>query len=178
MTIMGMDPSLNGFGLAYRTPGGELKAYRVSSPKGLRGLERLQFLQTSIAWHLEAAGTTFVAYEDYAMGVRISNTLFGLGELGGVIKLLLYTRGIAILTVPPTSLKLFATGNGRAEKGDIAKYVKATEGIEFPSTDQNDAVALLRLGEAANNVRLLPRDRRHPQRRALAGCIEVRAVCN
>ena len=174
MRVMGMDPSLMGFGVAYRM--GEqniLRANRISPPKTMRGMERLMFIENAVEGFVERYQPTLVAYEDYAFAggrKRGSNTIFGIGELGGVIKRLLYLRGIAILAVPPTSLKLFATGSGRAEKEAIGQYVFQAEGVHFASSDQNDAAALLKLGEAYLNVRLLPRLRGHYQRKAIAGC--------
>lgn len=172
MIVMGMDPSLTSFGVAYRDVGGRLCANRISTPGNKRGSERLDYLETTVAYYLDKYKPEVVAYEDYAYGKgpRNSNNLFGIGELGGVIKLLLYRRGVAILTVPPTSLKLFATGSGRAEKSDVAAFIQETEGVTFATSDQSDAAALLKLGEMATHTTMRPRLRTHPQRRAIAGC--------
>jgi crossover junction endodeoxyribonuclease RuvC len=176
MIVMGMDPSLTGFGVAYRFVSGSgqvLWASRISPPNKMRGVARLVYIENAVTGFIERYSPTLVAYEDYAFAggrKRGSNTIFGIGELGGVIKKLLYSRGIAILAVPPTSLKLFATGSGRAEKEEVAEYVYRTEGVRFKTSDQSDAAALLKMGEAYANSRLLPRTRGHYQRKALAGC--------
>lgn len=174
MKVMGMDPSLTGFGVAYRMGRDDLLwASRIAPPNKMRGMERLMFIENAVTGFIDKYQPTLVAYEDYAYAggrKRGSNTIFGIGELGGVIKRLLYVRGIAILAVPPTSLKLFATGSGRAEKDEIGDYIKQAEGVRFASSDQNDAAALLKLGEAYSNARLLPRRRDHHQRTAIAGC--------
>lgn len=174
MSVMGMDPSLTGFGVAYRRGEDKLLwASKISPPTKMRGMERLLFIENAVTGFIDRYQPTLVAYEDYAYAggrKRGSNTIFGIGELGGVIKRLLYVRGIAILAVPPTSLKLFATGSGRVEKDEIGDYIYQTEGLRFSTSDQNDAAALLKLGESYRDARLLPRLRNHYQRKAIAGC--------
>lgn len=172
MRVMGLDPSLASFGVAYRLPDGLVWASRIAPPKGLRGAARLIYIESALEGFIDKYRPTMVAYEDYAFGAarRGSRSVFGIGELGGVTKRLLYKKGVAILTVPPSSLKLFATGKGNADKAEVAKYVQQTEGRVFASSDQNDAVALLKLGEAFVTPRMRPRNRQHYQRQALAGC--------
>lgn len=167
-----MDPSLRGFGVAYRLTNGGVWATCITTPKGVRGMDRILHIEKVVAGLLDRYPPTLVAYEDYSYGAgpKSSNNIINLGELGGVIKRLLYTRGIAILAVPPTSLKMFATGSGRADKDAVGSFIQRTEGVTFATSDQYDAAALLKLGEAYLNARLQPRDRRHYQRRAIAGC--------
>jgi len=172
MRVMGMDPSVRSFGVAFRMANGKLWTACISPPENMRGVERLVFIENALVGYISKYKPDIVAYENYAFSrARAgSRAITGLAELGGVVKRLLYMQGIGILSVPPTSLKLFATGKGRAEKDEVALYIQREEGIMFATSDQNDAAVLLKVGEAKVNARLLPRNRAHYQRKAVAGC--------
>ena len=79
-------------------------------------------------------------------------------------------RGIDILLVPPTTLKMFITGKGNADKEAVAIAVQNSLDVSFSTSDQYDAAGLLTMGEAYLDNRLLPRDRRHHKRRAIQSC--------
>lgn len=71
---------------------------------------------------------TLAALEDYAMGAgkvdkdgnHNSNCTFQLGEIGGIVRYLLYTDRTPFIPVPLTVNKKFATGNGQADKFAVA----------------------------------------------------------
>lgn len=171
--VLGIDPSLNGTGVAFRLSDNSIQTLRIS-PGTRRGMERIGYVSDVVAGLLDTYQPGLVVYEDYAFGYRgKSNTIFTLGELGGVLKLLLLRAGIDILLVPPSSLKVFATGSGSAGKQDVGLALKQHIGVSFKTDDQNDAAWLLLLGEASTDLRLLPRDRSHYKRRAVAGCTKV-----
>lgn len=172
--VIGMDPSLTSFGVAYKV--GDRYMANALRPKDLRGYERLAFLEEAVEAVVDKYQPSLVAYEDYAMGGV--GRVFHIGELGGVIKMLLLRRGIDILCVPPTSLKLFTTGKGGGKSAEskqrVAVAVQEATGQTFKNSDEYDATALLLLGESYLNARLLPRNRKHYKRKALAGCSFVR----
>jgi len=168
--VIGMDPSLSQFGIAYRQ-GERVRAYSIKTGK-LRGFARLQYLEEGVSAILDVTTPDIVVYEDYAMAGK--GRVFHIGELGGVIKMLILRRGIGILSVPPTSMKMFTTGSGGGKSKDskarVQQAVIEQTGQTFASSDEYDATALLMMGEAYCNRRILPRDRRHYKRRALEGC--------
>lgn len=173
--FIGVDPSLVSTGLAYREPDGKLHSY-VLRPGDLRGVPRLYSLREGVARLIDKLGADetpiIVVYEGYAMGVRTSNSnnLFGLGELGGVLKLLLYESNVGALVVPPTSLKLYATGSGRADKAAMRDALQKEHGTSWKNSDQNDATWLLLFGESYCSRLHLPRVRSNSYRhRALEG---------
>lgn len=173
--IVGIDPSLNSLGFAHRV-NDQVLAFCIGSSK-LRGLQRIKFLRDAVSEALDQYTPTMVAFEGYALGFRgKSNTIFDLGELGGVLKLLILERGIDILLVPPTSLKLFATGKGNADKDQVSVSVKALLGVSFPTSDQYDAAGLLAMGELYYSSRRLRRGGILPHRKkALESCAVVKA---
>ncbi len=168
MNILAIDPSLTSTGWA--TIRDDSESVGVIKPAPLTGVERLAFIVQSIEDILDDYATEFAVLEGYAMGVRGGGRVFDIGELGGVLKFTLWRRSIRTLVVPPTSLKLFLTGNGRADKEDMKREASRIAGRLIKNADEADAYGLLQLGKAACARRLLPRDRRHYKHRALAGC--------
>ncbi len=168
-TVVGIDPSLTSLGIAGRRKDNIL-AHALSC-KEFKGIRRIAYLRDKVSYWLDRYSPRLVAYEGYALGFRgKSNTIFDLGELGGTLKLLILERGIDILLVPPTSLKLFATGKGNADKESVAQAMERDEGVSFASSDQYDASALLLMGEAYLDSRKLPNDKTHFKRKAVQSC--------
>lgn len=170
--VLGIDPSLTSTGVAYRRRDDKIVAYALGH-RDLRGMERIAFLRDSVHTYLTRNNPSLVVFEGYALGFRgKSNTIFDIGELGGVLKLLILESGIDILLTPPNSLKLFATGKGNADKDQVMLALRKSLGVQFSTSDQYDATGLLVMGEKylslkrkQGNVKLAP----HEQK-ALNGC--------
>lgn len=64
---------------------------------------------------------TRVQIEGYAFASSDSAHASRLAELGGVVKSYLHGRGFTYTEVPPTSVKKFWSGSGRADKLDMFK---------------------------------------------------------
>lgn len=171
-STVGIDPSLTSTGLAYLHEG-KPRAHAIGYPK-LKGLARIYRVREAVLHHIEKLQPSLVVYEGYALGARgASNTIFDLGELGGQLKLEILARGIDLLVVPPSNLKLFMAGKarrGKEGKNDVKLGVLAEFDVQFSTSDQYDATGLLLMGEAYVRNRPLPRDRRHFKHRALNGC--------
>jgi len=94
-----------------------------------------------------------IGYEDYSYGS--TNKAYTLGELGGVLKtkLLLTFQSVNLIMVPPTKLKLFATGNGGATKNMMGEQfrmeVGKVVGGVVPSNDCIDAYYLAQYAKYA-----------------------------
>lgn len=82
--------------------------------------------------------------EGYAYGAKYQRE--SLAELGGVIRRYLHLAGLSFWIVPPTSLKLFVTGTGKANKNYMKKCTKENWDLAFKSDDVCDAYGLSRLG--------------------------------
>ncbi len=169
-TVLGIDPSLTSLGLSYRV-NDKVLAFCIGG-KERRGIDRIKYIRDSVAQALDMYEPTLVAYEGYALGFRgKSNIIFDLGELGGVLKLLILERGIDILLIPPTSLKLFATGKGNADKEQVSVALREELGVSFSTSDQYDAAGLLLMGEMYYSSNAPSRRGRKPiahRQRALA----------
>src|SRR5687768_1074608 len=81
----------------------------------------------------------FIAIEGYAFS-RNNNWAAIIHELGGVVKNRLYLGKHLFTLLPPNSLKLYATGNGRASKEDMIRA--AAPWLETRDDNQADALHL------------------------------------
>ena len=116
---IGIDPSLCGTGVFIL---GKDYTYGMKiMPKKLRGAARLVYIRDGLKEVIEQQSPTFGAIEGYSYGSR--GRLFELGEVGGVIKTLLYDHEISILTVTPSQLKKYATGSGNLRNKELKKRV-------------------------------------------------------
>lgn len=137
MPYVGIDQSLNGTGLCRLSDEGtEAEAWTIDA-EGRRGPERLLHVKNRVSTLLGNA-VQFVCVEGYAYD-SVSHH-HALGEVGGVLKLLIHERGIPQLVVPPASLKKFATGNSRASKEDMVAAVP--NWVKVDDDNQADAFFL------------------------------------
>lgn len=166
LLMLAIDPSLNSLGYAFRHTDGTTRT-GVLRPKKVRDLERLDWMDYAFGRLVDSVQPTNVVYEDYSMGSK--GKTFHIGEMGGVLKVNLWRRGIDIILVPPTNLKMFATGKGNADKDLMMSVLAQHRGRSFDNSDEADAYGLLLLGEAFMDSRLLPRTRNNPQRQAMKG---------
>lgn len=79
--------------------------------------------------------------------MRSKGKVFHIGELGGILKTLMFERGIAVSLVPPTVLKMLIAGSGSADKKAMRKALLARYALDIPNDDMADAFALLVAGE-------------------------------
>lgn len=146
--MLGIDPSLTCTGMAYRGPNG-LVTISVPTDK-MRGAPRLAYIRRHVARILQEVKPSLVVLEGYSMGSsRGKSRLADLGELGGVLRLLLWENGHDYYVVPPASLKKAVTGKGRAEKPDMLIAMSRVFGNVFHNSDEVDAAGLMLIGELA-----------------------------
>jgi Holliday junction resolvasome RuvABC endonuclease subunit len=143
---IGIDQSYTGFGFVVLDETGHChqKTLRKYELKKFDGeADRLSHIYTDLVCFLAYAQslspTVKVFMEGYAYGAKLNREK--LGELGGVVKLatrhVLYSEPTS---VPPTTLKQFATGSGRATKEQM---VKAAQEFDAEITNDNLADAYL-----------------------------------
>lgn len=130
--VVGLDLSLTGTGVAH--PGGGSSTIRTK----LTGAARLGYLRDLIGQWLSDERTDLVAVEGYAFGR--TNKAHQMGELGGVVRLMLHERGQPWCEIPPSSMKKYATGKGNAGKSEV--LVAAVRRLGYDGADDNQADAL------------------------------------
>jgi Holliday junction resolvasome RuvABC endonuclease subunit len=146
---IGLDLSLTQTGVCTLDPTtSEIVDVRtIKPPKGsAKGVRRLSWFRSALTEYLSHYSPTGLAIEDYAMGAR--GKVFGIGELGGVARLVALDLNINTIMVAPTCLKKFATGKGNAGKDVVILNVYKRWGKEFPTNDETDAYVLSRMAEA------------------------------
>jgi len=143
MGFLGIDQSLKASGLCRIDETGAVDAISTVDTGDARDGERLVLIKRAVA--AMASGVEFAAMEGYAYDS--TNRPFALGEIGGVIKVLLVESGIPYVAVPPVLVKKFATGSTTASKEDMMTACTA-RGVEYSDDNQADAFFLACIARA------------------------------
>lgn len=146
--IVGLDLSLTstGFARISNPPDGNFVNSAITVPKDLPRTERLMLIATEILEKTQPNDIFFI--EDYAYGSQKgANSLPLLGELGGVIKLLLWRRaGHHHFPVAIGTWKKFLCNNGALKKDEFKLQVYKKHSVECKTNDEAAAVALADFG--------------------------------
>ena len=142
--VMGIDPSLTSTGLVVLENDCLVSSGTLEVKE--KGIARLLALQKELEAKLLEYQPTLVVVEGYAFAR--ANQAHQLGELGGMIRLLLTQKQVPWIEVPPTQAKKFAAGKGNAPKDLILMNVYKRWGVEFGTSDEADAYVLARIGQA------------------------------
>lgn len=142
MKIMGLDLSLTSTGVC------NILGVNCSLLTSTKGDERLMWFDEQYRQLAESPGRPdLIVLEGYAYGRP--NQAHQIGELGGVVRLRLRRESIPYVTVPPSTLKKYATGKGNASKDQVLIAAVKRSGIEFNNNDEADAWWLRQIGMAA-----------------------------
>jgi hypothetical protein len=109
MNILALDLSLTGTGVCL--PDGSTTTIKTAN---LRGPERLRYIRDQVRDYTYLDIKVCII-EGYSYGS--AQGACNIGELGGVIRVLLFERDIPIVEIAPKSRAKYATGNGNADKG-------------------------------------------------------------
>jgi Holliday junction resolvasome RuvABC endonuclease subunit len=132
--VMGLDLSLVQTGIAVPGQVGTLKTPGTK----VSGMARLYAIREQIIKSVSALGVGLVMVEGYSYGSK--NGGERLGELGGVIRFALWSEGVPYVEVPPSTLKMYASGKGNAGKVEV--LVAARDRLGYTGTNDNEADAL------------------------------------
>ncbi len=143
-SYLGIDASLTGTGLCLTTSVGDVVRLATIGTGELRAAPRLAEIKR-VADLFIPADTIFAAIEGYAY--HEVGRVFELGEVGGVLRLLVHERNIPYVEVPPASLKKFATGASGASKEHMIAAAKEA-GARPADDNQADAFFLARVASA------------------------------
>ncbi len=149
MLILGLDPgSLHtGFGLVARNGSAVtlVEAGRISCPRAMGLPARLAHLAASLGELVSRRRPDLAALETPFHGLN-ARSLIVLAEARGALLAVLAGRGVEIAEYSPAEVKSAVTGNGRADKVQVARMVKLLLGpaaAEGMSPDASDALALV-----------------------------------
>ena len=140
--FLGLDLSLQSSGLVIIDKDYNIKhSETLSVPQ--KGVERLYHLKTMFKTSLDSFNIKFCCIE--APALKAEGRLFNIGELNGIIKLILYKKGINFITPAPSQLKKYATGSGKGNKSIIILDVYKNFNEEIRNDDIADAYVLARI---------------------------------
>lgn len=142
--FLGIDQSLTSTGLAVVPRDGHQPAVLMNIPTGsLRGAHRLAHIRDTLRDVIEATRPVHAALEGYSFGSV--NRSFDLGEVGGIVRLMLHDYRIPFLAVPPTSLKKFVVNKSEATKEDMMAGVEVRWQQVIDQDDACDAYCLAKV---------------------------------
>ncbi len=145
-SYLGIDASLEGTGLCLVSSAGLVLRSATVLPRGLRDMARLAMIKAATLAFVDGGDVAFVAIEGYAYGAV--NQAFSLGEIGGVLRLLVHEEyDLSRVDVPPASLKKWATGSSAADK-DAMVAAAVAEGARPGDHNQADAYFLAKIALA------------------------------
>lgn len=127
MNVVGLDLSLTATGVA------DYSGTHTIKTGALRGMRRLADIRDLIVGLVAHNPTDLVVIEGYAFGRPAQ--AHHLGELGGVVRLALHEGGVPCVEIPPAKLKLYATGVGNANKGQMIEAASKRSGLDFGGDD-------------------------------------------
>ena len=143
--FLGLDLSLTSTGYCLMNQEGGILASGKLTPKKLSGIERLKFIEENLSSMVISHAVSEVFLEGYAFAAHMAYA-HEIGELTGVIKLMLHRNGVPFRSVGPTTLKKFVTGRGNAKKNEMLLAIYKKWCIEFKDDNEADAYALARYG--------------------------------
>jgi Holliday junction resolvasome RuvABC endonuclease subunit len=134
---VGIDQSLTCTSVAF-LQNGRLEIYRII-PKVI-GVKRLAEIKKKFDALIEEKTIDGAAIEGYAMAAK--GRVFNLGEVGGVLRLSLFSKAISSIEVPPTVLKKYGTEKGNSPKEVMIKALETKYGFVTDDDNDSDAVHL------------------------------------
>lgn len=130
MKVAGLDLSMTGTGVCHTDPDGH-PCWHLIKTKGTRD-DRLVVIRNQVREYVRGHG--FVLIEGYlnkSMSAGIT------GMVHGAVRSMLIEEGIPYATLPPSSLKKYATGSGGVGSNKLVMSVEAYKrgGVEFGGDD-------------------------------------------
>ena len=144
---VGIDQSLTKTGVCVLFTRGIEKLKVIRTPKAMRGAARLVNIRDSIKKTLEPYqnNVSLAAIEGPSLGSI--NHADDLGQIRGVVLVLLLDLGIEPILVVPASLKVFVAARGDATKEQMIAATAHTWDVAIPQDDACDAHGLARFAE-------------------------------
>jgi len=141
--FVGLDCSLTSTGFSVINNNKQVYGCEIGS-KYYSG-KRLWDLSIQVIRKIEQYPNSLILMENYSFNARNTNSLTGLAEFGGCLKMLFHKRGLKYLLVAPTTLKKYIY-KGSFKKAMMPFFVNKKFGLEIIGPDHADAVGLAFLG--------------------------------
>jgi hypothetical protein len=129
MIASGLDLSITNTGVCHGEVAG---CTHLINPKGTRD-DRLVVIKNQALEYVRGSGLVLI--EGFLQKSFSAGTT---GMVHGAVRTGLMEAGIPYATIPPTSLKKYATGSGGASKTDMALAAYKRAGLEFKNDNETD----------------------------------------
>lgn len=143
--ILGLDPSLTATGLVILDRNQKIHAVKTIFPNCFEE-ERLIFIRDWVRSATYNLSVKMAAIEGYSYA-SIGN-LPKLGEIGGILRVLLHEMNIPFVTVAPQTLKKWVTGKGQGQKNKMMLAAYKKWGVELDDDNQVDSYGLAMLAHS------------------------------
>lgn len=100
----------------------------------IAGDRRLAHIAGSVG--VSAIGADLVVIEDFVVRTQAAGIV---GMVHGAVRVALMEEGVRYITVPPATLKKYATGKGNADKTAMSLALFKRTGVELADDNQVDA---------------------------------------
>ena len=143
-SIIGIDPSANSTGIVVLGGDATVQFAAAIRPKN-KDWSRILAHDFHALCVISSHKICLGVIEGYSIGSR-GRALHLMVEVGAAYRLALSKQGIPWISVAPSALKKFVTGDGAAKKKQMRGRVKRVWGFEHKIEDVVEAYALARLG--------------------------------
>lgn len=130
MNILALDLSLTSTGFCHNGETGVISVDKT-------GPHRLWLIKREVEDLVIRFKIDVVVLEGYSFASRNSQA-HSIGELGGVIRLLIWELGKPLVVIPPTCRAKFATGKGNASKNEVISSISAKTGLIWSNPGADD----------------------------------------
>ncbi|MEK7649798.1 MAG: crossover junction endodeoxyribonuclease RuvC [Patescibacteria group bacterium] len=147
MRILGIDPGIERVGWGVVDTVGAVSTYygcgRITTPRTLTHQERLEMVARELSELIEKTSPECAVVERLFFA-KNKKTALAVAEARGAIMLTLSKASLPTREFTPMEVKMAVTGNGRAEKKQVAWMVRniLKVPVEITSDDALDALAL------------------------------------
>lgn len=110
-----------------------------------RLLQYHNYLYNYIKMNKDQKNKLRIGIEGYAYGAGKGSGMgmvFNIGELGGALKVAFQRHEFPFIVIPPTQVKKFITGNGRAEKEEVEKEIRKDYGFKIEHGNKKERLDL------------------------------------
>ena len=143
VVVAGIDPSLRATGVVILSQSGDIIKQSLIKTKNLSGAERLIQIRNEVCELLKKNSVDVVAIEGFSFG-SFGRSVFDLGGLGWILRVMLKENGYKFFDVSPSSLKAFIV-KGNADKSMMMESVNQIYGISFSDDNICDAFCLAKM---------------------------------
>jgi Holliday junction resolvasome RuvABC endonuclease subunit len=97
--------------------------------KQIKSMQRLVWIRDYIKNTILTLGANYIGIEDYALSE--SQGSHQLGEIGGIVRSMIFDYGVPMRLHDPFSIKMFVAHNGLAKKDQMESCVLDRWGVDF-----------------------------------------------